>query len=144
MRHEVFSLDFRREGAISYPANPELHRLVVQYAAKNLAAMPPLADFMKVWVACETDDSGTPIAVEGLLWSAQVIDFPGFRYRTPWAAKALIDRARSFLDDNGARGSDVFVHVSSTEGPEQKCEQWQDWINYTGAVPADRYRIRVW
>lgn len=144
MRHEVFSLDFRREGAISYPADPALHLLVVQWAKNNLSEMPPFADFMKVWVACQTDDAGKAVAVEGVLWSAQCIDFPGFRYKTPWAAKALIDRARSFLDDNGARGSDVFVHVSSTEGPEQKCSAWQDWITYTGAVPADRFKIRVW
>lgn len=144
MKHQVFSLDFRREGGIAYPANPKLHKLVIEWAGVNLAKMPNLSDYLKVWAACMTDDAGEPVNVEGLLWGQQIIDFPGFRYLTPWAAKALIDRARDYLDDAGLRGFDVLVHISTTEEPGQKCPEWADWTKYAGAVPADRFKIKVW
>jgi hypothetical protein len=117
--------------------------MLIKWADSNLAKLPNFADFPKTWIACELDDAGKPVKIEGVLWMVQVVDFPGFRYISSWAAKALKDRANDYLHDQGMRGCEVFVHIPENEPDEQRCPEWQEWLKAFGAVPADRYKITV-
>jgi hypothetical protein len=144
MKAQVFSLDFRVEGGMIYPKDPQLHFLVCKWAERELASMPTFTDLTKIWVFCETDEQGKPIAVEGVLGGVPKFDFPIFRFTSARAAKSLIDRADAYLHDQGHRGAEVFVHVAKNESEEQRCPQWRDWLAAVGATDAERYKITVW
>jgi hypothetical protein len=143
MRIRVFALDFRIQDGMAVPADPNLHRLAVEFAEHELAAPVNFTDFKKLWVACQVDDNEQPVHVEGLLGMVLRADFPMARFVSPGAAKKLIDRANDYLHDQGARGAEVFLFISSKEDDSQRCPQYQDWLRYVGAKPADRFAVTV-
>ncbi len=145
VKYQTFSLDFINNGGITYPTNPALHDLVVEWCKKNLAIFPDFTKHAKTFVAATCDDNGKIVSIEGITWAVNSIDFPGFRYLHPWAAKALIDRSRDWLEANGIPpGSKVMVHVDPNEAPEQKCEDPQRWLEYIKAQPANRWEFPLW
>lgn len=145
MKIRVIPLEFLGQGALLEPVDKVLHDMAVDYCAKNLASEVNLAKFNKVWiaVAMSGDAYCEIIGITGWVWRA---DIPMFRVTGKHAVKAtklMEERLHSFFEDNGARGSEVFLHISSKETPEQRCPKWQQSLKASGAVPADRFSIKV-
>lgn len=138
----VISLDFDRSAGYAMPKDRELHRLAVQFAEKQLAAMPNYAEYNKIWVAAEMEEE-KPVGIRGALGFTMRPDFTLARFLDPKATVALYQRANAFLADNGARGSEALVFVSSSEGPEQRCPQYKETLEALKARPADRYLITI-
>jgi hypothetical protein len=147
MKIRVFAVDFYSNGGITYPKDKKLHDLCVAWCETALAKPVNLADFAdpyrKLWAACEVDENDEPVRVEGMLGTLPRMDFPLVRFTSQRAAKALIDRANDHLHDQGFRGAEVFVFISSSETEEQRCPQWQDWLKAVGAYPAERYALTI-
>lgn len=145
MRVKVIPLDFMGQGALLEPADRELHDMAVDYCAHNLANEVNLSKFNKVWVAVAMQGQKYVeiIGITGWVWRH---DVPMFRVTGKHAVKAtklLEHRLHSFFEDNGARGADVLLHISSKETPEQRCPKWKESLKASGAAPADRFMIKV-
>src|SRR5437868_9422214 len=148
MRIEILPLDFiGPQGALLEPADPKLHDMAVDYCARELAGGQDLnlSKFTKVWLAVEMDQDQyhAIIGITGYVWR---IDLPVFRVsgeNAVRATKMLTDRLRCYFQDNGARGTEVFLHISGKELPEQRCQKWEESLAAVNAVPADRYQKQV-
>ena len=138
----AIALDFDRSGGYAIPKDAELHRLAVQFAEKHLATKPNFAEYARVWVAAEMEGE-TPCEIRGALGFTWRPDFTMARFLERQAVVALYNRANAFLADNGARGSEALVHVSSTDGREQRCPQYAETLEALKAKPADRYLIVI-
>lgn len=142
MRIEIIPLDFLGQGALLEPADQKLHDLAVEYCARELegGADLNLARFNKVWIALE---DGEVVGITGFVWR---IDLPIFRVsgeRAARATKLLTDRVRAYFQDQGCRGQELFLHISSKETPEQRCAKWEESLAAAPAVPADRYSVKI-
>lgn len=147
MRIEVIPLDFLGQGALLEPADRELHDMAVEYCARELEGGDKLnlSKFAKVWLAVEMAD-GKYKEVVGITGYVMRIDLPVFRVSGPNAVRAtkmLADRLHAFFQDQGARGHELFIHISSKERPEQRCERWEESLAAEGATPADRLAIKI-
>ena len=147
MRIEVYPLDFQGQGALLEPVDRKLHDLAVEYCARELEGGDQLnlARFAKVWVAVEIEN-GEYQAVHGITGYMMRIDLPVFRVsgvNAVRATKMLADRLHAYFQDQGARGHELFIHISSKERPEQRCTRWQESLAAEGAVPADRLAIKI-
>jgi len=147
MRIEIIPLDFLGQGALLEPGDRKLHDLAVDYCSRQLQNGKELnlAKFSKVWLAVEMDDAAYKevVGITGFVWR---IDLPVFRVSGPNAVRAtkmLADRLHAYFQDQGARGQELFIHISGKELPEQRCEKWQESLLAEGAVPADRYAIKI-
>jgi len=144
---EVLPIDFLGQGALLEPADKKLHDLTVDYCARELenGRELNLSKFTKVWAVVEMEgaDYIDVIGVSGFAWR---IDIPTFRVtgeRVDYSTRKLIDRMRAYFQDNGLRGADIFLHISSKERPEQRCEKWEQSLAKVGAIPADRFTVKV-
>jgi hypothetical protein len=140
IRDEVLPLDFMGQGALIEPVDRDLHDRAVDYCRREIVGDVNLTKFTKVWVVLH---DGDVCGLAGFVWR---IDVPVFRTSGDFGARAaalLIDRMRSFFQDNGARGAEVFVHISSKEMPEQRCPKWQESLDAVNAKPADRMLVKV-
>ncbi len=142
MRIEIIPLDFLGQGALLEPADRKLHDLAVEYCARELqgGAELNLAKFQKVWLALA---EGEVVGIAGFVWR---IDIPVFRVsgaRAIAATRLLTDRLRAYFQEQGARGQELFLHISSKERPEQRCAKWQESLAAVGAEPADRFAVKV-
>jgi hypothetical protein len=145
MRIEVIPLDFMGQLPLIEPKDRKLHDMAVEYASRELAETVDFSRLAKVWVTCVMQ-AGKPKEVIGLMGWVYKPDIPVFRVSGPNAARAtkmMTDRLHSFFSDQGARGCEVFIHISSKEKPEQKCAKWQESLKATNATPADRFSITV-
>lgn len=136
------SLDFHRAPGYAMPMDRELHQLAVQFAEKHLADKPNYSELSRVWLACECEGEKVK-AVRGALGFTMRPDFTLARFLDRQALVTLYHRANGFLSDNGARGSDGLVYISSEEGPEQRCPQQLESLAALGAKPADRWLIKI-
>jgi hypothetical protein len=142
MRIEIIPLDFLGQGALLEPADPKLHDLAVEYCARELEGGKDLnlARFNKCWIALA---EGEVVGISGFVWR---IDLPIFRVSGTNAARAtkmLTDRIRAYFQDQGCRGQELFLHISSKETPEQRCTKWEESLAAAPAVPADRYSVKI-
>lgn len=142
MKIEILPIDFHGQGALLEPVDHELHDKAVSYCAEQLAGGDQLnlSRFNKVWVALA---DGEVCGISGFVWR---IDVPVFRVSGDHAVRAttwLTERMRAFFQDQGARGQEVFIHISGKETPEQRCQKWQESLDAVGAVPADRFSVKV-
>lgn len=142
MSIQILPIDFLGQGALLEPADPKLHDKAVDYCARELVNGRELnlAKFNKVWVALDGDDIS---GVSGFVWR---VDIPVFRttgINVDSVTRKLIGRMRSYFQDQGWRGTEVHLHISSKELPEQRCAKWEESLAYVGAVPADRYAVKV-
>ena len=133
------------QGALLEPADVRLHDMAVDYCAHNLANEVNLSKFNKVWVAVSMrgEEYLEIIGITGWVWKP---DVPMFRVTGKHAVKAtklMEQRLQAFFEDNGARGGEVFLHISSKETPEQRCPKWQESLKAAGAVPADRFSVKI-
>jgi len=140
----TFALDFDRSNGYAMPtANcRELHKLAVEFGEKELAVVPNFSEYAKVWVAaCVEND--VMKEVRGALGFTLRPDFTLARFLGRAEVAALYARANSYLADNGARGREALVYVSSTEGPEKRCPEYLETLKALRAKPADRWLIEV-
>jgi hypothetical protein len=135
-------LDFHRAPGYAMPTDRELHRQAVQWAEKNLSSEPNFSEYQKIWLACEMEDEKVK-EIHGALGFTMRPDLTLARFLNRQAFASLYHRASAFFADNGARGNDVLLYVSSTEAPEQKCPQQLESLAAVGARPADRWLIKI-
>jgi len=141
-RIQVLPIDFMGQGALIEPVDRKLHDIAVEYCRRELQDGDKinLTHFAKCWVVLRGEEA---IGFAGYVLRP---DVPVFRVSGDSAVRAtamLVDRMRSFFQDNGCRGHEVFVHISSKERPEQRCAKWDESLKDVGAVPSDRYSVRV-
>lgn len=135
-------LDFHREAGYAMPVDRELHQLASKFAEKHLAEMPNFSGLTRVWLACEFEGEKVK-EIHGALGFTMRPDFTLARFLDRQALVTLYHRANGFLSDNGARGSEGLVYISSEEGPEQRCPQQLESLAALGAKPADRWLIKI-
>jgi hypothetical protein len=147
MSLNVIPLDFLGQGALLEPADRKLHDMAVDYCARELQGGKDLnlAKFTKAWVAVEMDGQEYKqiVGITGWVWR---IDVPIFRVsgdRSDRTTRLLAGRLHSYFQDNGARGTELFIHISSKERPEQRCDKWQESLAFESAVPADRFSVKI-
>ena len=105
------------------PVDRGLHQLAIEFAKKHLAALPDYSSYTRVWVAAEIGADDKPVSIEGALGFTMRPDFTLARFKNKESLVTLYRRANAYLADNGCRGSEGLVYVSSTEAPEQRCPQ---------------------
>ncbi|HXF14709.1 MAG TPA: hypothetical protein VN517_16250 [Terriglobales bacterium] len=147
MNLKVLPIDFLGQGAMLEPKDRELHDMAVDYCNRELqnGHEVNLSKFSKVWVVVEMEGTTYKkvVGLSGWVWR---VDIPIFRVTGEAVDRAtmmLTERIRSYMEDQGARDSEVFIHLSSKETPEQKCKNWDKSLALVGAVPADRYAVKV-
>lgn len=147
MRVEVIPIDFLGQGALLEPADQKLHDLAVEYCRRELQDGDTLnlAKFTKCWVVVEVENGeyGSVVGISGFVWR---LDIPVFRVSGENAVRAtqkLTSRLRNYFQDIGARGQEAFLHISSKEKPEQRCQKWDESLTAVGAVPADRFSVKI-
>jgi hypothetical protein len=143
----VIPIDFLGQGALLEPADRKLHDMAVEYCARELQDGKDLnlAKFNKVWVAVamEGEEYKEILGITGFVWR---IDLPVFRVsgdRADRTTHLLAERLHSYFQDQGARGTELFIHISSFEKPEQKCDKWEESLAIQGAKLADRFLVRI-
>jgi hypothetical protein len=143
MRYLDLPIDFKKSADGLVPVDEHLYSLAMDYCKRELAELPELRNYYKVWVSARLDDDDRPVEINGLQTLQQAIDLPVSRYSDSKAAKLLSRRVEIFMQDNGLRGSHVFVYLNSKESDAQKCRNWTDWLRNWKARPADRWLVRV-
>jgi hypothetical protein len=137
-------LEFREQGGMFIPKDPELHQLAVRYAEQNLAQKVNFTDFRNVWVASEVNSAGRPSRIMGTLGMVMKADFPLVRFTDNAAVVKLVNRSRSYLQDNfSARGQEAFIYIADKEDESQRCPKWKKWLQVFKAEPAERYRVTI-
>lgn len=146
MRMGVVPIDYRDSPNGLIPIDAHLYTLVVEYCKTALAEQPKIEDLRKTWAVVEYEGEKI-VSVTGLAaWGGDVPDLPIFRVtgdNAKRATKMLYDRINSFFADRGARGRQVFLYISNSETPEQRCEAWDASLEDVGAVPAQRFAVTV-
>lgn len=147
MKIAVLPIDFLGQGALLEPADVKLHDMAVEYCARELhnGSELNLAKFAKCWVAVEMEGEEYKEIV-GITGYVMRIDLPVFRVtgnKPDRTTSMLAGRLHSFFQDMGCRGSELFLHISSKERPEQRCEKWKESLAIEGATPADRFSVRI-
>lgn len=142
---KVLPLDFLGQGACLQPKDQALHDLVVEYCCQQLVGGDQLnlSLLSKVFVAVELDELDRPVKVHGLAGIQQKPDIPVFRATCAAATAKLHQRCHSYLADCGFLGQEVFIHLSSKERPDQRCEGFEQEVEAARLVPADRYLVVV-
>lgn len=139
----MLPIDWKESQNGLVPVDPHLYSMAMEYCGRELAAMPELRDYRKVWVSVKLGEDGKPLEATGIQALQHVIDLPISRYSDSKAAKLLSERVDSYCADNGLRGTSVFVYMNSKEQPEQRCNHADDWLRVWKAEPADRYVVKV-
>jgi hypothetical protein len=146
MRMGVVPLDFRESLNGIVPVDEHLYTLVTEYCKTALAEQPKLEELRKTWAVVEYEGE-TIVGVTGLAaWGGDIPDHPLFRVTGPNAKRAtkmLQERINGFHADRGARGRHVFLYISDSETPEQRCEAYEQSLKDAGAVPAQRYAVTI-
>ncbi len=118
-------------------SDQELHRAAVKFCSEQLAGPFDPRLLQKLWVARE---AGKILGVTGVQsrW-----DIPVFRAIDKRAGFQMATRLNAFFADNGLRGHDVFLFLSGSECPEQRCPNRDEVLDRWKAQPAERYLISV-
>jgi hypothetical protein len=133
-------LEFVSQGAAWHPKDLDLFQKVDRFAKEFINDPPTLAFYVSCWAVMV---DGEVVGLSG------VRNVPDIHIRVKPHAKAypamkeLIERVRSFLEDNGFHGQEVFVHKSALETEEQACPNWDKFLELYEAKPADRYTVTV-
>jgi len=150
MRIDAFPIDFMGTPPLYEPRDRALFDAAIEYCSRELTETPDFVRLNKVWVAI-----GNPVFADGKFVSGEICgitgyvlkpDIPVFRVSGDNAARAtkmLTDRYHAYFADQGWRGSEVFIHISSKERPEQRCSRWTESLKATNAVPAERFAVTV-
>ena len=95
-----------------------------------------LGRFFKAWIEVEDGE------VKGVSAILHRIDIAVYRCSTARGNAKMNQRLHSYLADSGLLGQDVFIQFSSGD-PLKMCANWEEEMHNAGAVPANRYMIRV-
>jgi hypothetical protein len=143
MKFLALPLDWKESPNGLIPVDAHLYSLAMDYCKRELAEIPDLRIYRKVWACVQLDQDDKPVKVTGIQALQQVVDLPISRYSDSKAAKLLSERVEIFMQDNGLRGSHVFVYLNSNESEAQKCRNWMGWLKNWKAKPAERWLVRV-
>lgn len=146
MRIQVFPIELMGQAPLFEPKDRKLHDLAVEYCARELSEPVNFSQLWRVWVSAVVDAEGKPIEVTGITGAVYRPDITLFRVsgkNAKRSTKMLEERLHAFLADQGLRGAEVFIHISSKETPEQRCPNWEDSLLSAKANPADRYSVIV-
>ena len=152
MSVKVFPIDFIGQGALLQPKDEQLHAMALDFCKRELVGGEVnLSKFNRVWVAAEVDEGGKPIEILGITGWVYRVDIPVFRALNSAATAKLHQRLHTYFADQGCLGTmdgsvettEVFIHLSSKETPEQRCANWSEELAAAGAVPADRFIVKV-
>lgn len=139
----VLPLEFRAQGGILFPADPHLHKLASEFCAAELSGEINFAAYQRIYVAAEMDDEGKPQRVTGIIewtprWDSSVV-----RFVDKESGEKLVERSRAFLEDQGARGFEVFIHIADREPKERRCPRWKSFLKAIQARKASRWIAKV-
>lgn len=148
----VWPLDFVAATGVVYPSDPRLHEAAQAFCREQFGeAAPNLAKLSKVWIVGEADDAGQLAKVVALGGWVYRVDVPVFHVAKPESAKnteewkevfrardLLMGRMRAYLEDNGARGTEVFVFVDPAER-----ERWSGYLKRIGARESNRVLLEI-
>lgn len=144
MRRVALPIDFKPSPDGPVPVDESLYWLAMEYCSRELAEMPKLHEYAKVWLTVCLDKDDKPVSANGITVVQNVVDAPIFRSSDSKSAKLLSERIESFCADRGLRGSHVFIYLNSEEKPEQRCPAWKFWLlKAWRGRPADRFLVRV-
>jgi hypothetical protein len=143
MRIVALPIDFKASPDGPVPSDDAIYSLAMEFCSRELAEEIDFRDYRKVWVSVQLNEDGQPVKVTGIQCLNQVVDLPISRYTDSKSAKILSERVDSFCADQGLRGCSVFVYISSTDKPEQRCRNYMKWLSIWKAKPADRFVVRV-
>lgn len=139
-----FHTNFDRSGAVAFPKDPALFRMVEQFSEEHLVDKPNYAHgYQKCWAAVEMDESEKPLSVQGVIGYQNTPDITLCRTLTPQAMKRLTERISSYFSDNGARGFPVLIYINPNEDERQKCPKVEESLAWWKAVPANRFQVQV-
>lgn len=139
-------IDFKNSINGIVPVDPTLYSRAIQYCADQLSNPPDLKTMAKTWVVVEPGEKQEIIEVHGITGYCMRPDIPFFRAtgnNPKRVTHMLHERLNSHFSDSGWRGHDVFLYISNSEKPEQRCGLWQDSLINVGAVPAERYAVTI-
>src|SRR5580765_1332236 len=135
MRMGVVPIDFRNSENGIVPVDGNLYTLVMDYCKNALAEQPKIEELAKTWAVVEYEDENI-VSVTGLAaWGGDVPDHPLWRVTGPNAKRAtkmLQERINGFHADRGARGRHVFIYISDSEHPEQRCPDFEQSLKDAG------------
>lgn len=135
---EILPLDFVGQGALLEPKDRELHDKAIDFCNREIITPVNFLHMAKTWVAIE---DGKVLGVMGYVLRP---DIPVIRSTDERALSMMAERLQAFFADQGWRGGEVFVHISKSERPEQRCAGWKNvLICEQKAVSADRFAIKV-
>lgn len=95
-----------------------------------------LGNRLKAWIDVE---DGKVTGVASLINRIDIVDY---RCTTARGNAKMNQRLHSYLADQGLLGQDVFIQFSSGD-PSKMCANWDEEMNAAGAVPANRYMVKV-
>lgn len=135
---EIFPIDFMGQGALLEPVDKKLHDKAVDFCQREIVGDINFAKLAKVWVALDGEK------VVGVMGYVLRPDIPVIRAVDENALSMMAERLQHYFADQGWRGGEVFVHISKSERPEQRCAGWKNvLITEQKAESADRFRIKV-
>lgn len=146
-RLAVLPIDFMGQGALLEPVDRKLHDMAVDYCARELQGGEnlDLTRFAKVWVTVSIEDDKY-IEIFGITGYVLRPDLPVFRVtgdKPDRVTQMMADRLHAYFQDQGCRGQELFLHISSKETPEQRCGKWEESLKIQGATPADRFLVKI-
>ena len=122
-------------------ASPELRDAAHDFCQRELT-LPEgethwdLSAYFKAWV--ETEEG----IVTGVAALIRRIDICVYRCTTARGTAKMHQRLQNYLADQGLLGQDVFIQFSNSD-PDKMCANWQGEMEAAGAVPANRYLVKV-
>lgn len=140
-----FHANFDRSGAVAFPKDPTLFRMVEQFSEEHLVDKPNYAHgYEKTWAAVEMDKSEKPVSVQGVIGFQRTPDITLLRCLTTQAMVRLTNRINSYFSDSfGARGFQILAYVNPDEDPRQRCPKVSESLMAWAATPANRFAITV-
>jgi len=142
-------IDFLSGSGVVHPADPQLFKAAQVFCQEQLGNEVNLGKMTKCWIVFEENEDGSllrVVAIGGIVWR---LDIPLFHVAKPSngagregmvsslrASELLYERIKSYVEDNGGRGYEVFIGVQDdAEGT------WARFLEKIGAKKAQRYVV---
>ena len=132
------------------PKDVGLYRAVQVYSEKEFGAGVEVSYYHRVWaVVALKEEEPEYMEVIGLMGARNVIDWPLFHVTPLTQDKAglklaeqardmMVARGRNYIEDLGMRGTSVLIFVS-----EQGQRYWRRFLKKIGALPANRFELKI-
>lgn len=138
-------LQFYEMAGGRYPKDLALFQAASKFAKEQLAEPLDMAKAAVLFVVYVQD--GEEIEVLGLgglqqIWDAFLFRVKPSKYSTR-TTKELWRRMNDLLANAGISGQEVLLYFNPEQREEQRCPQADEWLGKAGAVPANRYAVKV-